>query len=279
MPKGIRVLEGKVVECDYTSTNDFERRFRLNVDFHKGGVGAVLTQVFEDGEHPVAYYSKAFTRDEGRWGSNELEMIGVIKALDHFRPFIWGEDFDLLSDNMGVHLGWLRRQDKGKYARWAARLAEFEGYMTILPRKGLKHGNADGLSRKDRTHLELGVSSDDCMGLGVAVKREKSELGVGELGVGALGAEQESTGVGGRMEDVRMDDPEWNGLWALSLTEEQRKPWTPRWMSVTREFGEDNRRRIERSQRKTERVFFLLSRVTNVLRSVGVDSGWLWKGR
>jgi hypothetical protein len=62
----------------------------------------VLTQIFEDGEHPVAYYSKSFTRDERKRGSNELEMIGVIKALDHFRPFIWGVDFDLLSDNMGA---------------------------------------------------------------------------------------------------------------------------------------------------------------------------------
>jgi hypothetical protein len=124
-------------------------------------------------------------------------MIGVIKAWDHFRPFIWGVDFDLLSDNMGVHLGWLRRQDKGKYARWVARLAEFEGYMTILPRKGLKHGNADGLSRKDRTPLEPRESGDDCMGLGVAIRREDGDLGVVALkaeprGRGAKGARETS---------------------------------------------------------------------------------------
>jgi hypothetical protein len=240
-------LKSRLLDAPILRHPDFERKFRLDVDSHKGGVGAVLTQQFEDGEHPVAYYSKAFTRDEGKWGSNELEMIGVIKALDHFRPYIWGVDFDLLSDNMGVHLGWLRRQDKGKYARWAARLAEYEGYMTILPRKGRKHGNADGLSRKDRAPTEARESGDDCMGLGVAVQREKPRpvvqcaLGARALGKGR-GREEEERDQHwerrwsapqverwysprmGQEEDSGFSSPEeGDGLWALSLSEEQTK--------------------------------------------------------
>jgi transposase InsO family protein len=153
---------------------DFNRRFRIDVDSCADGVGAVLTQVFDDGEHPVAYYSKKFTQDEGKWSSNELEAIGVIKALDHFRPYVWGVDFDLLSDNMTVHLSWLRRQTRGKLARWAARLSEYEGYMTILPRSGRKHGNGDALSRMRKHPSDPPEEGDDCMGLGVSPRREES---------------------------------------------------------------------------------------------------------
>ena len=136
-----------------------------------------MTQLFEDGEHPVAYYSKAFTVDEAKWSSNELEAIGVIKVFDHFRPYIWGVDFDLLSDNMNVTLTWLKGRVKGKLARWAARLAEFDGYMTIKPRSGRKHGNADGLSRMQKDPSERPSPGDDCMGLGVAPARELTPLG------------------------------------------------------------------------------------------------------
>ena len=155
---------------------DFSRNFRVDVDSCAGGVGGVLTQIFDDGEHPVAYYSKTFTVDEAKWSSNELEAIGVIKVLDHFRPYIWGVDFSLLSDNMSVTLAWLKGRTTGKLARWAARLAEFEGYMTILPRSGRKHGNADGLSRMAKDPNEIPTSGDDCMGLGVSPRREESIL-------------------------------------------------------------------------------------------------------
>ena len=146
-----------------------------------GGCGRVLTQIFDDGEHPVAYYSKSFTVDEAKWSSNELEAIGVIKVLDHFRPYIWGVDFELLSDNMNVTLTWLKGRTTGKLARWAARLAEFEGYMTILPRSGRKHGNADGLSRMAKDPNETPTSGDDCMGLGVAPKREENSTALAVL--------------------------------------------------------------------------------------------------
>jgi hypothetical protein len=160
---------------------DFNRRFVIDVDSCAVGVGATLSQNFEDGEHPVAYYSKKFTEDEAKWTSNELEAIGVIKALDHFRPYVWGADFDLRTDNMTVHLGWLKRQTKGKLARWAARLAEFDGYMNTIPRSGRKHGNADGPSRMRKTE-EAPTSGDDCMGLGIPPqRREVAEQGLEDL--------------------------------------------------------------------------------------------------
>jgi hypothetical protein len=83
-------LKQKLLEAPILRHPDFKRKFRIDVDSCKEGVGAVLTQKFEDGEHPVAYFSKKFSRDESKWGANELESIGVIKTLDHFRPYIGG---------------------------------------------------------------------------------------------------------------------------------------------------------------------------------------------
>ena len=81
---------------------------------------------------------------------SEEQMTSKLSAsLKHWTISdpVWGVDFDLLSDNMRVNLARLKRQTRDRLARWAARLSEFEGYMTILPRSGKKHGNVDALSR------------------------------------------------------------------------------------------------------------------------------------
>jgi hypothetical protein len=125
----------------------------------------------EDGEHPVAFFSKKFGKAERNWSSTELEAIGIIRALDHFRPYIHGQDFKLRTDNAACMWSWLKRQVKGKLARWAARLAEWEGYMEVEHRAGKKHGNADGFTRADHGEPDEESDTETLMGIGVPLKR------------------------------------------------------------------------------------------------------------
>ncbi len=147
---------------------DFTKRFFVDADSCKGGVGGVLVQKFltkrvnkrsnakkmVELEHPIAYFSKQFTKEERLWGSTELEAIGVIKCLDEFRPYVYGVDFTLRTDSVNVGFAWLKRQTSGRLARWSARLAEFDGYMTVQYKAGKTHGHADGLSRMEREERE-----------------------------------------------------------------------------------------------------------------------------
>ena len=158
------------------------QRFIIDIDSCELGVGAVLSQAYEGKEHPVAYFSQKFTKDESKWSSTELEAIGVLKALDHYRCYVYGVDFDVRCDSLNVTLAWLKNQEKGKLARWAMRLREYDGYMKILPRSGKKHNNADGLSRMGRHQSEIATSGDDCMGLGIPPKRLDPNLMAISLG-------------------------------------------------------------------------------------------------
>jgi hypothetical protein len=136
------------------------KMYRLEVDASKKGVGAVLSQKFDDGIHPVAFYSKKYSEAESRYTGNGLEAIGVIKALDHFRPYIYGMDFELVSDSQNVALAWVRKHSTGRLARWSIRLAEYDGYMKIVPRAGKKMGNCDGLSRRGFGEKEATSSTE-----------------------------------------------------------------------------------------------------------------------
>lgn len=57
-------------------------------DAYAVGVGAVLIQQHEDGEHPVAYTSKAFNRAQKTYGATELELFAVKIAVEKFHYYI-----------------------------------------------------------------------------------------------------------------------------------------------------------------------------------------------
>jgi len=62
----------------------FDRNFTLKTDASIQGLGAVLSQVQDDGRlHPVAYLSRALSESEKNYGITELETLAVVWALSH----------------------------------------------------------------------------------------------------------------------------------------------------------------------------------------------------
>ena len=125
---------------------DFTRKFQftLQTDASDQGLGAVLSQKAEDGLlHPVAFASRRLTDAELKYHTQEKEALGIIWACEKFRPYLLGETFDVETDHGS--LKWLLGTQKGRLARWAMRLSEFD--LTIKPKPGTANGNADAPSR------------------------------------------------------------------------------------------------------------------------------------
>ena len=57
------------------------RKWRLATDASKTAMGAVLSQIDEEGdEHPIAYYSRKLLAAETRWDIQELELAAIVWA-------------------------------------------------------------------------------------------------------------------------------------------------------------------------------------------------------
>ncbi|GFW33659.1 retrovirus-related Pol polyprotein from transposon 297 [Trichonephila clavipes] len=70
----------------------------------------------------------------------------IVKAVEHFHPYLYGRRFLLRTDH--ASLTWLLnfKNPEGQIARWIQRLQEYD--VEIRHRKGSAHGNADALSRR-----------------------------------------------------------------------------------------------------------------------------------
>ena len=118
----------------------------LDTDASAVGVGAVLSQVQNEKETVIAYYSKTLSAAEQNYCVTRKELLAVVKAIKHFRPYLYGQTFKLRTDH--ASLRWLcrRREPSAQVARWLEILSEFK--YNLEHRPGIKHGNADGLSRQ-----------------------------------------------------------------------------------------------------------------------------------
>ena len=125
---------------------DFEKRFIIQTDACGYGIGAVLTQEFEDGEHPILFLSRSLSEPERKWAARELEALAVVWAVTTLRPYIEGREFTVQTDHESLQ--WLMRTETpGRLSRWALKLQEFLPQMVIEYRRGKDNGNADVLSR------------------------------------------------------------------------------------------------------------------------------------
>ena len=67
----------------------FYKAFILHTDASGEGLGAAFEPKQEDGMlYPVAYASRTLTKHERKYGITELEALGVVWALKHFRAYL-----------------------------------------------------------------------------------------------------------------------------------------------------------------------------------------------
>ncbi len=141
------VLKRKLTSSPVLSFPDFAVRFTLDTDASGDGLGAVLSQDGPTGEQVIAFASRMLTKTERKYCATRREMLGLVLAIKHFRPYLYGQQFLARTDHNSLR--WLRnfREPEGQIARWMEALSEYD--FEVVHRPGLKHQNADSLSRSN----------------------------------------------------------------------------------------------------------------------------------
>jgi hypothetical protein len=131
---------------------DFAKRFTIHSDASGERVGAVLTQWDEstNKERVVMYASRALIPAETRYTTTEQELLAVIFALKKFRPYVYGQQFDVFTDHQPlVHIRTSTTELSGRLGRWLLYLEQYTapGNMKIVHKAGKLNTDADAMSR------------------------------------------------------------------------------------------------------------------------------------
>jgi hypothetical protein len=121
------------------------RPFVVITDASQVAAGAVVSQVTEDGDHPVAFASFKFTSTETRYSAIERESLGMVKGVEHFRPYLWGVEFLLRTDHKPLLWVGTLRESSARVTKLKEELAPYT--FRLQRTKGSLNVVADCLSR------------------------------------------------------------------------------------------------------------------------------------
>jgi RNase H-like domain found in reverse transcriptase/Reverse transcriptase (RNA-dependent DNA polymerase) len=153
--KAFETLRKAMIDKPVLRQPDFTKPFFLLTDASAYGVGAILSQ--EGGLptkssdnrkpklHPIAYYSATFTKTERNYDIYERELLAIMKAITHWRPYlIWTkEPFTILTDHANL-LHWKSpRKLNHRTVRWHGELQDYNFKLQHVP--GKLHSAADAL--------------------------------------------------------------------------------------------------------------------------------------
>src|SRR4051812_28991612 len=153
-------LKEKLTTAPVLARPDMDKTFCLHTDACKTGLGAVLTQQFEipgkfnrrgeplNRERVISYASRSNHGAETKYGATQLEQLAVVWAVEHYRQYLYGKRFQVVTDHTALKSLMKLKDPKGLYARWIMRLQPYD--IDLIYKPGNQHGNADAMSRRPR---------------------------------------------------------------------------------------------------------------------------------
>jgi len=122
---------------------DFSLQFVVDCDASGAGFGAVLLQ----GTGPLAFFSRPFAARHLKLASYERELIGLVLAVRHWRPYLWGRHFLVRTDHYSLKFLLDQRLSTVPQHQWISKLFGFDFEVEYRPCR--LNTVADALSRRD----------------------------------------------------------------------------------------------------------------------------------
>ena len=146
-------LKDKLVTKPVLAHPDFSKPFILNTDASLYAMGAELSQVQDGKERVIEYASRLFNKSEANYSVTRKELLAIVTFVEEFSYYLDKNPFIIRTDHSA--LTWFRDSKNltGQLWRWWEILHPFQ--YTIEHRAGLKHGNADALSRYPYPQKEI----------------------------------------------------------------------------------------------------------------------------
>lgn len=148
---------------------DFSKKFVITTDASNVAIGAVLSN--EDKNLPIAYASRILNAAERRYSTVERELLAIVWAIKHFKPYIYGREFLVHSDHKPLVYLFNLTNSSDRLMRWRLLLEEYDFKVVYKP--GKQNVVADALSRIELTNIESASSIVDEIDQEIRAQKKK----------------------------------------------------------------------------------------------------------
>jgi hypothetical protein len=141
---------------------NFAKAFYLETDASDFALGAVLSQIGEDGKlHPVAFYSRKFSAAEINYEIHDKELLAIVDSFQEWRHFLEGaaHPVTVYTDHKNLEYFMSARVLNRRQARWNMSLSRFDFVINYRP--GKQQGLSDALSRRSYLAPKAGEAAFD----------------------------------------------------------------------------------------------------------------------
>ena len=92
-------LKKLLIELPILYHPDFMLPYRCHVDTSQYAVGGTLTQIQDGHEKVISLFSKKLNDAQMNYSANDRELLGMVAFLRHFRSYLEGAEFEIVTDN------------------------------------------------------------------------------------------------------------------------------------------------------------------------------------
>ena len=92
------------LSSDITQNKHFDQNLDTPVvcNTSKSGLGAALDHFYPESWEAIAYVSRFLNSLEEKYSVNELELLGVAWAIEHFKYDLYGKNFTFITENQAL---------------------------------------------------------------------------------------------------------------------------------------------------------------------------------
>lgn len=139
--KAFENLKSVMIQAPVLTLPDFTQPFEIECDASGRGIGAVLMQK----KKPIAYFSKALSKNNLSKSAYEKELMALVLAVQHWRPYLLGRRFVVYSDQKSLRHLLQQRITTADQQNWIAKLLGY--HFEVVYKPGPENKAADALSR------------------------------------------------------------------------------------------------------------------------------------